>query len=232
MLIAGFNKTSFVDYPGVISSVVFTPYCNMNCWYCHNRHILADNGLNLIEQDNVMDYLEKRAGQIKGVVVTGGEPTLQPDLIYFISQVKELGLLVKLDTNGTNPQILKKLMDRKLIDYSAMDIKAPLNKYSETAGTRVDIDKIRESIDLLMHSSMPYEFRTTFAPTLTQEDVLAIADDIMGTKAYYLQQYRPYTGPAAQGTVSVAPKAHPRQYILETAEKMKEKLGVCTVRGL
>lgn len=79
---------------------------------------------------------------------------------------------------------------------------------------------------------MPYEFRTTFAPTLTQEDILEIADDIQGARAYYLQQYRPYTGPAAQGTVSVAPKAHPRQYVLETAEKMKEKLGVCTVRGL
>ena len=153
MLIAGFNKTSFVDYPGVISSVVFTPYCNMNCWYCHNRHILADNGLNLVEQEDVLDYLEKRAGQVKGVVVTGGEPTLQPDLIFFISQVKELGLLVKLDTNGTNPHILKKLMDRKLIDYAAMDIKAPLNKYSETAGTSVDIEKIRESISLLMNSS-------------------------------------------------------------------------------
>jgi len=232
MLIAGFNKTSFVDYPGVISSVVFTPYCNMNCWYCHNRHILADNGLNLVEQEDVLDYLEKRAGQVKGVVVTGGEPTLQPDLIFFISQVKELGLLAKLDTNGTNPHILKKLMDRKLIDYAAMDIKAPLNKYSETAGTSVDIEKIRESISLLMNSPMPYEFRTTFAPTLTQEDILEIADDIKGARAYYLQQYRPYTGPAAQGTISVSPKAHPRQYVLETSEKMKEKLGVCTVRGL
>ena len=232
MLIAGFNKTSFVDYPGVISSVVFTPYCNMNCWYCHNRHILADNGLNLVEQEDVLDYLEKRAGQVKGVVVTGGEPTLQPDLIFFISQVKELGLLVKLDTNGTNPHILKKLMDRKLIDYAAMDIKAPLNKYSETAGTSVDIEKIRESISLLMNSPMPYEFRTTFAPTLTQEDILEIADDIKGARAYYLQQYRPYTGPAAQGTISVSPTAHPRQYVLETSEKMKEKLGVCTVRGL
>lgn len=232
MLIAGFNKTSFVDYPGVISSVVFTPYCNMNCWYCHNRHILADNGLNLVEQEDVLDYLEKRAGQVKGVVVTGGEPTLQPDLIFFISQVKELGLLVKLDTNGTNPHILKKLMDRKLIDYAAMDIKAPLNKYSETAGTSVDIEKIRESISLLMNSPMPYEFRTTFAPTLTQEDILEIADDIKGARAYYLQQYRPYTEPAAQGTISVSPKAHPRQYVLETSEKMKEKLGVCTVRGL
>lgn len=232
MLIAGFNKTSFVDYPGVISSVVFTPYCNMNCWYCHNRHILADNGLNLVEQEDVLDYLEKRAGQVKGVVVTGGEPTLQPDLIFFISQVKELGLLVKLDTNGTNPHILKKLMDRKLIDYAAMDIKAPLNKYSETAGTSVDIEKIRESISLLMNSPMPYEFRTTFAPTLTQEDILEIADDIQGARVYYLQQYRPYTGPAAQGTISVSPKAHSRQYVLETSEKMKEKLGVCTVRGL
>ena len=232
MLIAGFNKTSFVDYPGVISSVVFTPYCNMNCWYCHNRHILADNGLNLVEQEDVLDYLEKRAGQVKGVVVTGGEPTLQPDLIFFISQVKELGLLVKLDTNGTNPHILKKLMDRKLIDYAAMDIKAPLNKYSETAGTSVDIEKIRESISLLMNSTMPYEFRTTFAPTLTQEDILEIADDIKGARAYYLQQYRPYTGPAEQGTISVSPKAHSRQYVLETSEKMKEKLGVCTVRGL
>ena len=116
MLIAGFNKTSFVDYPGVISSVVFTPYCNMDCWYCHNRHILTDNGLNLVEQEDVFDYLEKRAGQVKGVVVTGGEPTLQPDLIYFISKLKELGLLVKLDTNGSNPDVLGKLIDRKLID--------------------------------------------------------------------------------------------------------------------
>lgn len=232
MLIAGFNKTSFVDYPGVISSVVFTPYCNMDCWYCHNRHILADNGLNLVEQEDVFDYLEKRAGQVKGVVVTGGEPTLQPDLIYFISKLKELGLLVKLDTNGSNPDVLGKLIDRKLIDYSAMDIKAPLDKYLITAGRNVDIDKIRQSICMLINGALPYEFRTTFAPTLTQEDILQIADDIKGAKAYYLQQYRPYTGPAAQGTVAAAPKPHARQYVLETAQKMKEKLGVCVVRGL
>ena len=232
MLIAGFNKTSFVDYPGVISSVVFTPYCNMNCWYCHNRHILAKSGLNLVEQGQVMDYLEKRAGQIKGVVVSGGEPTLQPDLIYFISQLKELGLLVKLDTNGTNPHILSELIQRGLINYAAMDIKAPLAKYAQTAGADVDTDKIRESISILTGGGMPYEFRTTFAPTLTQEDILEIAEDIRGARAYYLQQYRPYTGQAAQGTVAVYPKAHARQYVLETAEKMKEKLGVCEVRGL
>lgn len=179
-----------------------------------------------------MDYLEKRAGQIKGVVITGGEPTLQPDLIYFIIGIKELGLKVKLDTNGTNPQTVRKLMDRRLLDYAAMDIKAPLSRYRDITGTDTDIDKIKESIALFMDGKIPYEFRTTFAPTLTQEDILEIADDIKGAKAYFLQQYRPYVGINAHNAVSAAPKPHTRQYIADTAQRVKEKLGTCEVRGI
>lgn len=178
-----------------------------------------------------MDYLEKRAGQIKGVVVTGGEPTLQPDLIYFITGIKELGLKVKLDTNGTNPQTVRKLLDRKLLDYAAMDIKAPLSRYSDITGTDTDINKIKESIVLFMEDRIPYEFRTTFAPTLTQEDILEIADDIKGTKAYFLQQYRPYVNSNGHSAVSAAPKPHTRQYVADTAQRVKEKLGTCGVRG-
>lgn len=223
MKIAGFSKTSFVDYPGKIACVVFTPFCNMKCWYCQNKQLLGEN-VDIIDENIIFDYLRKRKDMIPAVVITGGEPTLQTDLPEFIKAVKELGFLVKLDTNGTNPGVITTLLQSGLLDYIAMDVKAPLNKYFETTGTPVDINAISASIDIILNSSIPYEFRTTFAPTLDMNDILNLGEMVAGAKAYYLQQYRL--------NEKADMPAHVRFYIEETAKKMKSKIGVCEVRGL
>jgi len=228
MLIAGFNKTSFLDYPGTVCAVVFTPACNFDCWYCHNRHILRTQGLKLIGEGTVLEHLEKRKGLLEGLVVTGGEPTLQKDLASFLRAVKKLGYLIKLDTNGSHPEVVRCLLGEGLLDYIAMDIKAPLAKYESIIRTAVDTDTLRESIGMLTTADIPYEFRTTFAPTLTQEDILAICDDIKGAKAYWLQQYR--IPQDFKVPVSLAP--HSKELVLETAVKVRDKLGVCDVRGI
>ena len=129
MLIAGFQKTSFVDYPGKIAAVVFTPYCTMRCTYCHNRHILGKEA-QLLDEQAVLEYLEKRRDMLDAVVISGGEPTLQKNLPQFISLVKSMGFMIKLDTNGSNPKLLSQLIAEGMLDYIAMDIKAPFEKYS------------------------------------------------------------------------------------------------------
>ncbi len=223
MLIAGFRKTSFIDYPGQPCAVVFTPYCNMNCSYCHNEQILRGD-VPLISEDEVMDYLEKRAGLLKAVTVSGGEPTLQQNLIPFIETVKTLGYAVKLDTNGSKPDVLRELLQKKLLDYVAMDIKASPERYDEVTRVKNDLDAIRRSITLLRNSSVEHEFRTTFAPELTTEDVVKAAELVKGTERFYLQQYRP----RHEGD----PDAHVPSYVRETAAAVETAIGVCTVRGL
>ena len=151
MKIAGYAKTSFVDYPGKIACVVFTPYCNMKCKYCHNKHIITGD-VPIIDEDEVFDYLKKRKDMLGAVVISGGEPTIQKDLTEFIEAVKLLGLSVKLDTNGTNPGLIKSLLGKGLIDYIAMDVKAPIHKYFETVCCPVDVKAITESIEIIMLS--------------------------------------------------------------------------------
>lgn len=231
MLIAGFVKNSFVDYPQKISAVVFTPLCNMNCWYCHNKHILSLTGLNLIDNDYVLSYLEKRKGMLDAVVITGGEPTLQHDLVPFIQQVKSKGYLVKLDSNGTNPQLLKELVEQGLVDYIAMDVKAPLEKYGFITGSNEHLPAIKESINFLLKDTVDYEFRTTFAPSLTAEDILTLATEIKGAKRYFLQQYRPLDF-QQEGIIPLNRKPHPPQLLRDTCSRVREILGVCEVRGL
>lgn len=188
MEIAGFIVNSFVDYPGNIASVVFTPGCNMNCWYCHNRDIISETKGGY-DQDLILAEIERRKGFIDGVVITGGEPTLQKDLLAFAEKVKNLGLKVKLDTNGTNCAVIRKMVKEKLVDYIAMDIKAPFEKYNKVTIIK-DIDEIKKSVQYIMQSGVDYEFRTTFAPNLTAEDILEICKNIAGAKNFALQGYR------------------------------------------
>ncbi len=222
MNIAGFQKSSFVDFPGIISCVVFTPGCNMKCGYCHNKHILGGDAPK-VDALEVMDYLNKRKGMLKGVVVSGGEPTLQPDLEAFVASVKALGYMVKLDTNGTNPEVVKSLCQKGYIDYVAMDIKANIKKYSLVAGCSIDIEKVLETVTFLRESGVKHEFRTTFCPDLTKEDILEISKNIVGESDYYLQQYRQVEGEGVP---------HPRAYVEDTAKCVVENGGKCTVRGL
>lgn len=223
MLIAGFRKTSFVDFPGKISAVVFTPGCNMRCWYCHNSHINAGE-VTLVEESEVMDYLRRRRDMLDGVVISGGEPTLQKDLRGFIVQLRELGYPIKLDTNGTNPRILAGLMSDGLLDYVAMDIKAPLSRYKVMTCTDDDIAAIRQSINLLINGGVEYEFRTTFAPGLAPDDMEELTADIAGASRLFIQQYRRVS--------DGSPDPLPPSELERAAEIARRTIPDCRIRGL
>lgn len=188
-IIGGLQKTSFMDFPEKIACIVFTNKCNFRCGYCHNPELITKNEP-VITLPAFFEFLNSRKGKLDGVVVTGGEPTLQPELYDFIKQIKDLGFAVKLDTNGTNPDIVEKLIMDNLLDYIAMDIKAPLEKYPQIVRLNCDLTKIRKSIDLIMDSKVDYEFRTTVVKSqLTFEDFDKIGGLIKGAKRYYLQKF-------------------------------------------
>lgn len=196
VLIGGLQKSSLIDYPEKISAIIFTQGCNFRCPYCHNPELIegTENG----EQEtaeSVFRFLKSRIGKLDGVVITGGEPTLHKDLPEFIKKIKDLGFALKLDTNGTNPQMLQELIDTNLIDYIAMDIKAPLDKYSEVVCASVDTKKIQQSIDILKNSNIDYEFRTTVVKSqLTRADfekIGALLKERRSARKYYLQRFLP-----------------------------------------
>jgi pyruvate formate lyase activating enzyme len=195
MNIAGFQKLTLIDYPGKIATTVFTVGCNFRCPFCHNPElilapILASGGKGEMEKE-FFKFLKNRKGKLEGVCITGGEPTLQPDLIDFIKKIKKLGFFVKLDTNGLRPDILKKLLDLKLLDFVAMDIKNQIKKYSQTVGIKVDTERIKLSVELIRHSKLPYEFRTTVVPGIHKpEDFKEISKWLSGAESYFLQEYR------------------------------------------
>lgn len=191
MKIGGLQKTSLIDYPGKVSSIIFTIGCNFHCPYCHNPELVNETAEEL-QVDAVLAFLETRRGLLDAVTITGGEPTLHDDLIPFIRRIKEMGFLVKLDSNGTNPDVIEALQKEQLVDYLAMDIKSPLRTYAMTVGRPVAIDAIQKSIRLLIQGMVPYEFRTTIVKTLLSfEDLHEIGDEIRGAKQYFLQKFIP-----------------------------------------
>ena len=191
MKIGGFLKQSFVDYPSNITAVIFTNGCNYNCWYCHNKGLIDNNSKTKYSLDEILEFLKSRKNFLDAVTISGGEPTLQPDLEEVVDKIKEIGLKVKLDTNGTNPHILKKLLPK--LDYVAMDIKNSLLNYYKITNNP-QIDKIQESIEILKNSNIDYEFRTTYSPDITFEDFEKIGQLICGAKAYFIQTYNPQSG--------------------------------------
>ena len=229
MKIAGYIKNSLVDYPSYISCVVFFGGCNFDCWYCHNRPYIRSEGN--VDSDEVLDFLKRRQGLIQGVVISGGEPTLNAELPDFMKKIKELGYSIKLDTNGSCPHILKNLITQGLIDYIAMDYKAPLQKYKETVCVDIDIHNIKKSVDIILNSGIDYEFRTTFVPTLKEQDIVKIAKELKASKRYCLQQYRHQEQYSEILGKSVKP--HSSDYIRQTADKLKEFFnGELIIRGL
>ncbi|NLK91293.1 MAG: anaerobic ribonucleoside-triphosphate reductase activating protein [Clostridiales bacterium] len=190
MSILGIEKSSFIDYPNNICTVIFTGGCNFRCPYCHNSPIV--NGIGeKIDKMEVIDFLRNRKKFIDALCISGGEPTIQKGLYDFIRQVKKEGFSIKLDTNGTNPDLLKKLIDEKLIDYIAMDIKAPLNKYSSITQTPVVLGDIQKSINILLENKVDYEFRTTICKELLNvEDIRIISEEIKGCNTYVLQNFK------------------------------------------
>ena len=193
MHIGGFQKNSLIDFPGVIACVVFTPGCNFTCPYCHNPELAAapviGTGSSPYTEADVFAFLEKRKGMLQGVAITGGEPTLQKDLEGFIQRVKGMGYKVKLDSNGTRPQVLASLLDKDLVDYLAMDIKTDLANYLSVMKNGDQVGRIRESINLIMAEAKAYEFRTTCArPFITPEIMERIGREISGAALYVLQK--------------------------------------------
>jgi pyruvate formate lyase activating enzyme len=193
MNIHGFNKSTLLDYPKHLAATIFVGSCNMRCPFCHNASlVLRPFTQPIIPTDEVLTYLTKRKNILEGVCITGGEPTLYQELPIFINKIKEMGFKVKLDTNGTNPAMMKELAENKLIDYVAMDIKNSKEKYKSTAGNKdISLDKINESVSLLLSDMVDYEFRTTIVNELhTKTDMESIGNWLKGAKAYYLQAYK------------------------------------------
>ncbi len=193
MQIYGLNKTTLLDFPEHVAATVFTGGCNFCCPFCHNGDlVLRPQGYPRIDEEEVLAFLKKRRGVLSGVCITGGEPTLQKDLPAFMKKVKELGYLVKLDTNGYRPDVLKGLMDAGLTDYVAMDIKNSRKRYPETMGKdNLDVALIEKSAELLMTGSIPYEFRTTVTKQLHDGEAFAeIGEWLSGAEAYFLQAYQ------------------------------------------
>lgn len=191
MRIGGLQKCSLIDYPGKICAIVFTVGCNFRCPFCHNPE-LVDETADLMSEDDILAFLERRKNLLDAVTITGGEPTMHSDLLLFMRKLKGMGYLVKLDSNGTNPEVLSTVIDEKLADYIAMDIKSPLEKYGETVARPVDTVKIKESITFIMESGIDYEFRTTVVKSLlSPEDIHGIGEAIRGAKRYFLQKFVP-----------------------------------------
>jgi pyruvate formate lyase activating enzyme len=193
MLIGGLQKVSLIEYPGKISAIAFTQGCNFRCPYCHNPE-LVDPELygDCLPEEAVFSFLEKRKGKLDAVTITGGEPTIQHDLIDFIKCVRKIGYLVKLDTNGSCPHVLEQLVHGRLVDYIAMDMKGPLHKYKIVTKSKIDEDKIKQSIEMIMKSGVPYEFRTTIPKKLLHEDdLLEMGKILRNASCYILQQFIP-----------------------------------------
>lgn len=201
--IRGLQKTTLIDYPGKIACTIFFSGCNFRCPFCHNKDlVLESKSLPQFSEEEILNFLKSRQGILEGVVLTGGEPTLYPNLKVFIKKIKNLGFLVKLDTNGTNQKILKDLAKKNLVDYIAMDFKAPIEKYGKAVGVKVKKKEILESMKFLISGKVAYEFRTTVVPTIHQEsDLLKMAKEIRAAVKqgnnltmnlnWFLQQFRP-----------------------------------------
>lgn len=196
MLIAGVEKLTTLDYPGHLAAIVFTTGCNFRCGYCHNPHLVEPNLVkksltDLIPEEVFFNFLEKRKGIIDGVCITGGEPTLQPNLMEFALKIKEMGFKVKIDTNGTSPDVLENLLNKKAIDYFAMDIKTSLPNYSEFLPTTYDVEGIKRSKEIIQNCGLEYEFRTTVVKEKhTSEIFEEIGRWLKGAEKYYIQNFR------------------------------------------
>ncbi|PLW80359.1 anaerobic ribonucleoside-triphosphate reductase activating protein [Candidatus Woesearchaeota archaeon] len=194
LLVNGFIKTSMLDYPGKLVSVIFLGRCNFRCGFCHNADmVIRPDEIPRFDIESIFRYLEKKKDWMDGVCVSGGEPTLHKELPELLRKIKEIGLEVKLDSNGTNPEMLKSMIEEGLIDYIAMDIKTSREKYELGAGVKVNMENIQKSIDLIKSSGVDYEFRTTIVPeVVTKEDMEKIAEWLgSDTKRYCLQQFVP-----------------------------------------
>jgi pyruvate formate lyase activating enzyme len=231
MRIVGLIKTSLLDWDGKVTSVIYLAGCNFRCPFCHNADlVLRPAEMPEVDMDALEEYLQEQADFLDGVVVTGGEPTLNEDLPQLIKWLRDKGLKVKLDTNGTNPDMLEDLLDAGMLDYVAMDIKAPLDEsYNDLSGVDAPLEQLKRSISIIMDSGVDYEFRTTVVPILLkEEDIERIAAFIGGARRYALQQFRP--GVTLDEKFSVL-DPYPAARIRDMAERAGRYVRNVVIRG-
>ncbi len=236
MKICAVAKTTLIDYPGKVAATVFLAGCNFRCPWCYSKELVLPELVAKqpeISQEEFFAFLKGKQGLLEGVVLCGGEPTLNPELPEFIKKIKDLGFLVKLDTNGSNPKMLKELVENKLVDYAAMDIKLPKNRYPLIFGAPLSPELIERSIYLLKNSDIDFEFRTTCAPTVHTVDDLAQMAEWIGKKVpgrepkYFLQNFRPERNidPAFERL-----KPLPPEFFTEALDKIKPFVPDCKLR--
>ncbi len=237
MNIGGLQQLTLIDFPGRVAATVFLTGCNFRCPFCYSSDIVLPDKIKkhpVISQEEFFDFLKERKGFLEGVVICGGEPTLNEDLPDFIDRIRQLGLLVKLDTNGTNFDMLRELIDSKKLDYVAMDIKGPKDKYRLMTGLSADrwnkglMENVEKSVELLKSSDVEFEFRTTVVPTLLdKEDILEIVRWIKPAPRYFLQGFR------AGNNINPdfnSVKPYPQEYLLEIRKAAAPFFNVCRVR--
>jgi len=265
MLIGGLEKLTLIDYPGEIAAVVFVQGCNFRCGFCYNPMLVLpskagkDKKDRSLSEDGLFDFLKKRQGKLDAVVITGGEPTLHNDLPEFIAKIKDLGFKVKLDTNGTHPEMLKRLINAPLIrmgrgvkeyrksnnppspfyqggaaqgglvDYIAMDIKSPIEKYKKITKFRGNLANINKSVKIIMSGNLPYEFRTTVVPGLVEKnDIIKMGEMIQGARVWYLQGFKPDADLVNKEFQKVKP--YSGKELEEMREEAKKYVKECIIR--
>lgn len=228
MKICGLQKVTLLDFPGQVACTVFLGGCNFNCPYCYNSSLIRNDGLELYTMEEFFKFLEKRKGILDGVAITGGEPLIHKDIKDFIIKIRNMGFKVKLDTNGSFPDVLEELIDLKLVDYVAMDIKNTFNKYNITTDCNIDVVNIKRSIELLIKEKVDYEFRTTVVNELHSiEDFKDIGLMIKGAKRYFIQSFQ------HQDTVRCKDLTPMSKHNLELClEKVKEHVEHASLREI
>lgn len=229
--IKGLEKFASRDFPGHISSTVFVGGCNFRCPFCHNADLVLNPGrLPSLDLNLFLGYLDSRKGWLDGLCLSGGEPLLHEDIEVLARVIKDRGFLVKVDTNGSFPDRLEYLLQQKLVDWLAMDIKAPLEKYPEVVRAEVDIGKIRQSVELIRNSGLPYIFRTTVVPELlTESDLMDIAAWLKGSRCFQLQQFVP-RNTVDPAFLKIMP--YPAEELKRWAEKLNPYFGEVLVEGV
>ncbi|MBI2038452.1 MAG: anaerobic ribonucleoside-triphosphate reductase activating protein [Candidatus Nealsonbacteria bacterium] len=235
MKIGGLQKLTLIDFPGKVACTVFLSGCNFRCPFCYSPELVLPEKIKEhpdISEKDFFNFLKERKNLLEGVTICGGEPTRDKKLPGFIKKIKKMGFFVKLDTNGSNPEMLGKLIDKKIVDYFAMDIKAPLGvkaqNYEGATGVKADLDKIKKSIGIIKNSGVDYEFRTTVVPSIhTREDIIQIVKDILPAKRYYLQAFLPEKtlNPAFEKI-----RPYSRDFLLEIQKAVSPFFEICQVR--
>lgn len=229
--IGGLQKTTLIDFPGRVAATVFISGCNFRCPFCYSSELVLPEKIKehpLLLVEDFFEFLKERVGLLEGVVVCGGEPTINKDLPDFLEKIKELGFLVKLDTNGSNPEMLESFIKKGLVDYVAMDVKAPKEKYIETVKGDAILKNIERSINILKQGRVDYEFRTTVVPGIhTKEDIIKIVEWIKPAKRYFLQNFK---GEKTIDSKFEQIRPYPDSFLLEIKKEISSLFEQCDIR--